>query len=254
MKLQWLFAADDVELVKATIARASTKKTVLDRRARNLASNKPKVTRERFWKALFCMRLTSRKASGPGSAVARFNARNPFPLRLEVLSHERNPDAYIRKVLIEAGKVGDYNTVAEQMRRNFEHLSSPAGGRIIQTINRLTGRSDFASVVEERSVANSLRTAFEGIGPKQSRNVLQALGVTRFEIPLDSRVMKWLDAKLRFPLPIAGALLADSAYYELVLDAVQALCGEANEFPCLLDGAIFSENETGDWDPAQLVY
>jgi hypothetical protein len=32
-----------------------------------------------------------------------------------------------------------------------------------------------------------------GIGPKQARNLWQGLGVTQYEIPLDSRISKWLN-------------------------------------------------------------
>jgi len=33
----------------------------------------------------------------------------------------------------------------------------------------------------------------KGIGPKQSRNLRQALGLLRYEIPIDSRIVKWLN-------------------------------------------------------------
>jgi hypothetical protein len=36
-------------------------------------------------------------------------------------------------------------------------------------------------------VAGYIQETFEGFGPKQSRNLLQALGLTRYEIPIDIR-------------------------------------------------------------------
>jgi hypothetical protein len=36
----------------------------------------------------------------------------------------------------------------------------------------------------------------KGVGPTQARNLLQSLGLTWYEIPLDSRVVRWLRDRL----------------------------------------------------------
>ena len=101
----------------------------------------------------------------------------------------------------------------------------------------------------ERAVANYLDDNFAGLGPKQSRNVLQALGLTRYEIPLDSRVTRWLrDAS--FPVPVGATALSDRAYYCFVLDIVQQLCEATGVFPCELDGAVFAASDSAAWTPA----
>src|SRR3712207_8726784 len=40
-----------------------------------------------------------------------------------------------------------------------------------------------------RSIDDSLK----GFGPKQSRNLLQGLGLTRYEIPIDIRITRWFN-------------------------------------------------------------
>jgi hypothetical protein len=85
-----------------------------------------------------------------------------------------------------------------------------------------------------------------GFGPKQSRNLLQMLGVTRYEIPLDSRSTRWLN-EFGFPLQLSAQALADRGYYHLVLDGMQALCARARVYPCVLDAAIFASYDTRPW-------
>ncbi|MGH9436026.1 MAG: hypothetical protein ACRD06_08515, partial [Terriglobia bacterium] len=85
----------------------------------------------------------------------------------------------------------------------------------------------------------------EGLGPKQSRNLWQWLGLTRYEIPLDSRVAAWINKNLDPPVKIDPKELSVPARYESVLDHVQALCDAAGVLPCLLDAAAFVEGGSG---------
>lgn len=45
----------------------------------------------------------------------------------------------------------------------------------------------------ERNVAEWLCTVFRGLRPQQIRNLLHVLGLSRYEIPIDSRVTNWLN-------------------------------------------------------------
>ena len=80
----------------------------------------------------------------------------------------------------------------------------------------------------------------KGFGPKQSRNLWQDLGLTRYEIPLDSRVTDWVNVNEILPFKLTAGALADRAYYEFVMDAFQTLCRAAGVLPCVLDAAVFS--------------
>ncbi len=79
---------------------------------------------------------------------------------------------------------------------------------------------------------------FSGFGPKQSRNFLQWLGLTRYEIPIGSRVVKWLK-DFGFPGALSADALSDKDYYHFVSDGIQELCRASDIYPCLLDAAIF---------------
>jgi thermostable 8-oxoguanine DNA glycosylase len=91
----------------------------------------------------------------------------------------------------------------------------------------------------EKEAAEFIGREYKGFGPKQSRNLLQWLGLTRFEIPLDSRLIKWLN-EFGFPVELSAKGLADRHYYNFVSEGVQALCEKSGVFPCILDAAVFS--------------
>jgi hypothetical protein len=99
----------------------------------------------------------------------------------------------------------------------------------------------------EREVARDLASRLQGIGPKQSRNLLQMLGLSRYEVPLDSRVTKWLNS-FGFPVRLTAVGLSDEAYYEFISDGFQELCRSAEVLPCLLDAAIFVSFDKSSYD------
>ncbi len=77
------------------------------------------------------------------------------------------------------------------------------------------------------------------------------MGLARYEIPLDSRIVRWLNAEV-FPWTLSAQALADPNYYEFVMDSVRALCSRAGVLPCVFDAAVFSLNER-DWLAKELT-
>jgi thermostable 8-oxoguanine DNA glycosylase len=90
----------------------------------------------------------------------------------------------------------------------------------------------------------------DGIGPKQSRNLLQGIGVTKYEIPVDSRITKWLNQNL-LKHHLSAIPLADKTYYDMVSDGIQLLCKKSNLYPCMLDAAIFTSFD-GGWSESDI--
>src|SRR5207248_11545041 len=102
-----------------------------------------------------------------------------------------------------------------------------------------------------KEIANYIQDKFAGFGPKQARNFLQALGLTRYEIPIDSRVTRWLN-ELGFPFQLSAIALADVNYYEFVSAAVQKLSAKSDVYPCMLDAAIFASRDGDAWTDANV--
>lgn len=112
-------------------------------------------------------------------------------------------------------------------------------------LSRLLGRTGARL---ERQVANFVDDNLAGFGPKQSRNFLQWLGLTKYEIPVDSRITKWLN-EFGFPVMLSATALADRNYYEFVSEGIQSLCAKARVYPCVLDAAIFTSFDEDSDEP-----
>jgi hypothetical protein len=97
----------------------------------------------------------------------------------------------------------------------------------------------------ERICATGVDKLLKGFGPKQSRNLLQWLGLTQHEIPIDSRVIKWLRGlgKSDSLHLLSSTALGEAGYYCCIMDTIQALCGEAEVLPCIFDASVFASFE-----------
>ncbi len=104
----------------------------------------------------------------------------------------------------------------------------------------------------ERESAEYINDHLKGFGPKQARNLLQSLGLTRYEIPVDSRIIKWLN-EFGFPIKLSSTGLTDKNYYNFILDGLQQLCERSGVYPCVLDAAIFSSFDT-EWPEDKLKW
>lgn len=242
MRLAWEFTQKDIAEVRNVVAEFHERRIVQERRARNLAGSKPAVGRERFWKTLVMSLLTTQQQSGPTSAVARLLASEPFPLSYRRCCASADLSAFASKELVSFGGIRRHGVIGKELETNLKALE---GGLWLEVQERLELLRAPASKDDERSVANFLDAELLGLGPKQARNLLQELGLTRYEIPLDSRIAKWL-RRIDFPVPVTAAALGDREYYCFVLDGFQRLCSAAKQFPCVVDGAIFASFDSTD--------
>jgi thermostable 8-oxoguanine DNA glycosylase len=110
----------------------------------------------------------------------------------------------------------------------------------------ITSLKNDDSQTNERQHARILANKLIGFGPKQSRNFIQTLGLSKYEIPIDSRIIKWLNA-FGFPLKISSIVLQDAYFYEYILDVIRELCDRAEIYPCMLDAVIFASFDNDEW-------
>jgi hypothetical protein len=192
------------------------------------------------------MRLTSQQNSSPESPVGRFARAVPFPLSYDAVRESKQIKPFISQVLRDWRGIRFGNVIADQLAKNLSLLEEGEWARALKECNRLTVLVPRSTEVE---VASYIQDAFLGFGPKQSRNLLQALALTRYEIPIDSRVTDWLN-DFGFPIHLTAAALADINYYNFVSDGVQELCSKCGVLPCVLDAAIFSLKDGDAWTDA----
>ncbi len=251
MKIKWLVSAKDVARVTAVVESQSDNPLFLLRQKENLADTKPPVTKARFWRAMVCMRLTTQQRSGPDSAVTTFTVKRPFPLTYSAVRRSRpKEEALIAKSLRAAGGIRFCDKIGKELAHNLALLEGGEWSEALKQCNQLTR---LVPQDIEAAVAGYIDEHFVGFGPKQARNLLQALSLTRYEIPIDSRVTKWLNNN-GFPVRLSAEALQDRNYYTFVSDGVQALCEKSGVVPCLFDAAIFALGDSGQWTAAKLTY
>jgi hypothetical protein len=243
MKHGWLIEPDDVKKLKALLARHEDNPFVKKRVKRNLRADKPKVETEAFWQQMVCCLLTTQQRSDPDTPVGRFIGAEPFGLGYAVCFGQKDLRGYAKKLLTDFRGIRRTTVIPDHLAENLELLEQ---GFWKQTLNSLENLRLHQDQATERKTADFIAKHFAGFGPKQSRNLLQCLGLTRYEIPIDSRVIDWL-TEFGFPVHLSANVLGDRHYYCFVLDGVQELCKASDVMPCVLDAAIFVDRNPTAW-------
>jgi len=249
MKFNWEIEQSDIQRVKSFVELHKDDYFVKMRKALNLADEKQAVSKDAFWRQLVACLLTSVQRSGPTSFVARFLRSDPFPLAYSACISHHDVEAFAKTALTGFGGIRRTNVIPHQIAINLRVLEQGLWQPILAKLGTLQVP---ANRVAEREAAELIRHSFKGIGPKQSRNLLQGLGLTRYEIPIDSRITGWL-TKFGFPIPLSAAALADPSYYQFVMERIQELCEACDIYPCILDASIFASVDKGAWSEENYV-
>lgn len=250
MKLIWKITACEVRRLQDFMVQAELDPFVRARVHRNLAHRKPKVSPAGFWHALVGALLTTQQKSGPDSAVARFMAARPFSIALPLCRSKRDPGKFVTRTLVAFGGIRRSTQIGVELSTNLRALED---GMWVDLLGRINGLRREVLPADESAVAAFLDENFVGLGPKQSRNLLQGLGLTKYEIPIDSRLTKWLN-EFGFPFRLSSTGLADREYYGVVSQGVQHLCAAAEVVPCVFDAAVFSSYDHGGWQAGNIEH
>jgi len=243
MKIIWQVDDKDIARVKEFFDLHRDNAFVKMRITRNLADDKPPVTKELFWEVMIACLLTTQQRSGPGSAVKKFISTNPCLLRYELCREQSDLDAFVTKILSDFGGLRRSTTIGREAKANWTFLQGSGWDATQEALERVRLK---ASQETERQASQFIDEKFSGFGPKQSRNLLQVLGLSQYEIPIDSRITKWLN-EFGFPIRLTANALGDRNYYEFVSDGFQRLAEACGIAPCVLDAAVFSSFDGGAW-------
>lgn len=241
MHIKWNITDLDIQKVQQMLTENENVFTQM-RRQRNVEKQNIVVNKETIIKTMFMCLLTSQQRSGPNSVLGKFLQQKPFPITTNNLENSGNVEELVRHTLKKHGLTRYINKISSSFNSNFKVIEKD-NWAIIQELKEM---KDKDSKQEERTLADKLAQRFAGFGPKQSRNFLQALGLTKYEIPIDSRIINWLN-HFGFPVTLGSVPLGDKGYYHFVSDGIQELCKKANAYPCILDAAIFSSFDGGEW-------
>lgn len=250
MKIVWEIESGDIARVKTFFDRHKDNAFVKMRIATNLKHDKQPVTKMMFWQAMISCLLTTQQRSGPGTSVTRFMLANPFPLPHEVCLAQSDLASFVTKILTEFGGLRRSTTIGREAKANLFYLEN---GGWQETVEVLENVRLHQSPESERIAVRFIDEHYQGFGPKQSRNLLQGLGLSQFEIPIDSRITKWLN-EFGFPVVLTANALADLNYFEFVSDGFQRLAAASGIVPCVLDAAIFSSFDGDGWTEGNVVW
>ena len=250
MKITWMVTERDIEKVRSFLAQYSSDPLVRGRALKNLAKTKPRPSKGEFWQATVSCLLTTQQRSGPDSAVTRFISTKPFPLNYQVCIAQSDLATFAQEILGCFGGLRRTNRIADEVATNLSRLEGGLWRMTFETLDTLRQATD---VQIERRAAEFISDNFKGFGPKQSRNLLQNLALTRYEIPIDSRITKWLNA-FGFPVRLSASALSDRNYYNFVSEGIQKLCAASEVHPCILDAAIFTSFDQGGWTEETAIW
>jgi hypothetical protein len=250
MEIQWTITDVDVSTIKAFMRVHGQNPLVKERVRRNIERRPTTISPEDFWYYVVACLLTTQQRSGPDSAVMKFLSVDPFSLGLDACRRCDDLLAVATKSLTDAGGIRRAPTIAKELLGNLEWMEDKYWPEVENKLRPLLTADDPHG---ERAAARWIDAQFYGFGPKQSRNLLQMLGLTRYEIPLDSRVAKRLN-EFGFPLRISAGALADEHVYEFMMDGVQALCRRCEIYPCVFDAAMFASFDGNGWDGLAIVW
>lgn len=256
MKIDWEIENEDIQRIKEFVDSRMNRSFVKNRIARNVDGPVPAFNREVFWNWMILCLLTTQQRSGPDSSVTRFTFIKPFPLSLRECREQANLSEFVEHIITDFGGLRRARTIGAQVASNLKWLDEIGWPEIENSANELTDcrrrKPQLDDRIIERNAAKVVMDGLKGFGPKQSRNLWQTLGLTRFEIPADSRIIKWFN-RFGFPLKLSASALSDTHYYNFVMDGIQEVCDASNVYPCVLDAAIFADFDP-EWPENKLIW
>ncbi len=233
MTIKWGIEEKDIRLVSEFVANNGGA-FVESRIERNIDRKNILVDEDSIIKCMLMCLLTSQQRSDPNHLISKFLMLEPFPVAYSVISKCEDVEDYMFDILQQNSFTKHLLKIPEYFASNIRFLENMGWDAFIKSISVLDGQ---ASKETERDVADTIDRSFKGFGSKQARNFLQSLGLTRFEIPLDTLIISWLN-DFGFPVTLSSTALQEKLYYHFVSDGIQLLCEKAGIFPCVLDAAI----------------
>ena len=180
----------------------------------------------------------------------QFREQKAISLAYKAVHGARHPETFIAKTLRTAGGIRFADKIASELSQNLSLLEASEWAPTLEQCNRLTRLVPRDVEIE---VAAHIQNHFLGFGLKQSRNLLQSLGLTRYEIPIDSRLTGWLN-EFGFPVRLSAGALQDANYYRFISDGIHMLCERGGVLPCVFDAAVFAMRDSAEWTDENVIF
>jgi hypothetical protein len=247
MRLHIEIEDTDVARLKRAFEHWCEDELVQERMQLNVYEPGEKPDMNRVWTTMALALTTSQQRSAPGTPVWDLWCADPSPLSLKNVEAWRPTIATkAAEFLKDWGVNRFYNRVGGFLEANYEKLFVNGASETLQqyvdtlwSLREQYPDGDESVRDEEREICKKvLSLELKGIGNKQCRNWLQNCRLLRYELPLDSRVLKFL-RPIMPDVPLEQDLLGYASYYHFIEDTVQELCACVGLFPCVADAVMF---------------
>ncbi len=215
---------------------------VRERQRRNVERKDIDLSKPALWRVFVGCQVTTQQRSGPGTPVSRFIDSDSPALNYEACRRTLSVREMFERELTSAG-LRRAPTIASNLQQILAELEGGEWKTLLQYLATL--ESNTTREKEQKVAAYLQSRKYPGLGPKQSRNFIQWVGLSRYEIPLDGRVLKKLKELGCSFVPRATSL-SDETVYRFLQSGLQQISTELGIYPCTLDACIFSSFDAND--------
>ena len=233
MELVWKLSDSDITKVREFV-QANMTPSVERIIARNINHIDRVIDKNSLLRTMLICLLASETDSFPEHIVAKMFHKKPYFLDYEYIFKIHNIENAFYEIFQKFGNTKYIRKVPKYFSTNFESLEETnwdLESEINNSIRKELTKND------ERKLADIVDRSFKGFGSKEARSFLLALGVSKFEIPIDHKLIRWLE-KFNFPIKFTKTALQDIFFYHFVSDGIQKLCEVSGIYPCVLYASI----------------
>lgn len=234
MKIIWELNDSDIKKITDIVDNNQTP-FVANRIIKNINRKGIILNKDIILKNMFICLFTPQHGSDQDKRLSSFFNKEPFVLTEKYLLNKFNIENEVLQVLKSHGITPSEKVINSFVRNYFYLLQS--NWEIITKLKNCAQGNYTKS--QERDLADNIDTMFKGFGSIQSRRFLQTLGLTKYEIPINSKTIEWLK-NFGFPISFSPIALQDKSFYHFISDGIQLLCEKATIYPCVFDAAIYS--------------
>jgi len=196
------------------------------------------IDKDSLIKAMLICLMSSETDSYPESKIELIFNEKPFLLSCQYLFKVSNIELALQETFQTFGVTKYLKKVPKHFSTNFDFLVE-TDWDLESEINRSLEHE--LTKYDERKLADMVDRSFKGFGSKEARSFLLALGVTKYEIPIDYNFIKWLN-NFDFPIKFSKIALQDILFYHFVSDGIQKLCEISEIYPCVLYTSVISSS------------
>jgi thermostable 8-oxoguanine DNA glycosylase len=238
MELIWKLSDSDINRIRDFVKKyknPNVEKII----NRNIDHVNRVIDKDSLLRAMLICLMSSEADSYPESKIEQIFRKKPFLLSYEYLFKVSNIEYAFQETFQTFGVTKYLKKFPRYFSTNFDFLVE-TNWDLESEINRSFEHE--LTKYDERKLADRVDKSFKGFGSKEARSFLLALGVTKYEIPIDYKLIKWLKNS-DFPIKFSKIALQDILFYHFVSDGIQKLCEISEIYPCVLYASIISSSE-----------